>query len=106
VANLLRRFELARSLSEEALALNRELGNREAATISLHNIGRIDLRTGRLADAAEFFRQSLERARELEYRELIAYASRPAQSWRRRTTTRSAPRSSSGQPMPSSKSSA
>jgi predicted ATPase/class 3 adenylate cyclase len=73
VANVQGRFELGRSLSEEALALQRELGNSEAATISLYNLARIDLRTGRLADAAELFRQCLESALELEYRELIAY---------------------------------
>jgi tetratricopeptide (TPR) repeat protein len=73
VANIERRFDLARSLGEEALALQRELGNSEAATISLNNLARIDLRTGRLASAAELFRQCLESALELEYRELIAY---------------------------------
>ncbi|MGH3104199.1 MAG: ATP-binding protein [Gaiellaceae bacterium] len=72
VANMQRDFELGRSLGEEALALHRELGNSEAATISLHNLARIDLRTGRLADAADLFRQSLESARELDYPELIA----------------------------------
>jgi predicted ATPase/class 3 adenylate cyclase len=72
VANVQRRFQLGRRLGEEALALQRDLGNSEAATISLHNIGRIDLRTGHLADAAELFRESLESACELDYRELIA----------------------------------
>jgi tetratricopeptide (TPR) repeat protein len=73
VANIERRFELARSLGEEALALQPELGNSEAATISLHNLARIDLRTGRLAAAADLFRQCLESARELAYPELVAY---------------------------------
>jgi predicted ATPase/class 3 adenylate cyclase len=73
VANIERRFELARSLGEEALVLQRQLGNSEAATISLHNLARIDLRTGRPAAAAELFRECLEGALELDYRELIAY---------------------------------
>jgi predicted ATPase/class 3 adenylate cyclase len=73
VANIQRRFELARRLCEEGLALQREVGNTEAATISLNNIGRIELRTGHPAAAAERFRECLESAIELEYPELIAY---------------------------------
>ena len=73
VAAILGRLELGRSLTEEALALQREVGNTEAATVSLHNLGRIELRSGRPAAAAALFRECFDSALELDYRELIAY---------------------------------
>jgi predicted ATPase/class 3 adenylate cyclase len=73
VANIQHDYELGRQLGLEALELQREFGNIEAATITLHNLARIDLRTGRLAEAADLLHQSLDGSRQLEYRELIAY---------------------------------
>jgi predicted ATPase/class 3 adenylate cyclase/Tfp pilus assembly protein PilF len=73
VANMRGDYDEGRRLTEEALALQRESGNVEAATISLHNLARIDLRMGRTAAAADLLHQSLDGARQLDYRELIAY---------------------------------
>jgi hypothetical protein len=72
VANIQGDYELGRRLGLEALALQREFGNTEAATISLHNLARVGLRTDRLVEAADLLHQSLEDSRQLEYRELIA----------------------------------
>ena len=66
-------LERARALNQEALALQRELGNSDLAAVSLHNIGRVDLSFGRLHDAGTSMRQSLETAHELSARETIAY---------------------------------
>ena len=60
-------------MCEEALELERELGSAEGTALVLHNIARIDLATGRPEEAARLFRESLEGAREIGYRELIAY---------------------------------
>jgi predicted ATPase/class 3 adenylate cyclase len=73
VANLRGDYDVGRQLTEEALELQRECGNTEAATISTHNLARIDLRTGRPAAAADLLHQSLDAAGQLDYRELIAY---------------------------------
>jgi len=73
VANMRGDYDEGRRLGGEALALQRESGNVEAATVSLHNLARIDLGTGRLAAAADLLHQSLDAARPLEYREIIAY---------------------------------
>jgi predicted ATPase/class 3 adenylate cyclase len=73
VANMQGDYELGRRLGVEALALQQESGNTEAATISQHNLARIDLRTGRFAEAADLLHQGLDAARQLDYRELIAY---------------------------------
>lgn len=73
VANMRGDYVEGRRLTLEALALQRESGNTEAATISLHNLARIELRTGRLADAAALLGEGLEAAQQLDYRELMAY---------------------------------
>jgi predicted ATPase/class 3 adenylate cyclase len=73
VANMRADYEVGRRLGNEALELQQESGNTEAAAISLHNLARIDLRTGRPAGAADLLHQSLDAARQLDYRELIAY---------------------------------
>jgi predicted ATPase/class 3 adenylate cyclase len=73
VANMQGDYELGRKLGVEALALQQGSGNTEAATISQHNLARIDLHTGRFAEAAHLLHQSLDAARHLDYRELIAY---------------------------------
>jgi predicted ATPase/class 3 adenylate cyclase len=73
VANMQGDYELGRRLGLEALALQLESGNTEAATISQYNLARTDLQTGRFAEAADLLHQSLDAARHLDYRELIAY---------------------------------
>jgi predicted ATPase len=73
VANMQRDFERGRTLLEEALVLHRETGNADGAAIALHNLARVELRTGRTEEAAGYFRQALEIAIDLSYREVIAH---------------------------------
>ena len=73
VANMQRDFERGRALLEEALVLHRESGNADGAAIALHNLARVHLRTGRTEEAAGCFRQALEIAVDLSYREVIAH---------------------------------
>ena len=49
------------------------MGANEDVVLILHNIARIDLATARLDDADRLFRESLEEARAIGYREIIAY---------------------------------
>ena len=73
VANIQRDYERGRELCEEALAIHRELGSNEDVALVLNNIARIDLACGRPAEAATRFREGLEDARKIGYREIIAY---------------------------------
>jgi tetratricopeptide (TPR) repeat protein len=73
VATIRRDFEQGRALCEEALALQRELRNDEGAALALQNIARIHLRCKRLDEAGEHFWESVETARKLGYREILAY---------------------------------
>ena len=65
--------ERGRELSEAALEIQLEVGNTEAAAMTLHNLARIDLEAGRLQAAADLLRRSLEAAEEIGYREVFAY---------------------------------
>ena len=73
VANIQRDYERGRALCEEALVIHRDMGSNEDVVLIQHNIARIDLASGREAEAAELFRTSLEGATEVGYREIIAY---------------------------------
>jgi len=73
VASMQRDFEKARALCEDALVIHRDMESNEDVVLIQHNIARIDLAYGRTGEAAELFRESLEGAIEVGYREVIAY---------------------------------
>jgi tetratricopeptide (TPR) repeat protein len=73
VATLRGDLEQGRVLGEEALALARADDDADQVTISLYNLGRIALGERRFADASALFAESLHVARDLGYRELVAY---------------------------------
>ncbi len=57
---------------EEAIPLQRELGDRDGLSISLHNLGRTEIKRGRTEVAASLLTESIELALALGYREVIA----------------------------------
>jgi predicted ATPase len=65
--------EASADYAQRAAALQRELGERDSLAVSLHNLGRAQLSLGRLGEADASLGESLEIARGLGYREVIAY---------------------------------
>ncbi len=62
-----------KALSEQALALARELGDRQAESKILWNLMLLSQFTGHMRDAVTYGEQSLTLARELDLREQLAY---------------------------------
>jgi tetratricopeptide (TPR) repeat protein len=63
----------ARALSEQALVIARELGDRQAESKILWNLMLLNQFTGHMRDAMTYGEQSLTIARELDLREQLAY---------------------------------
>jgi tetratricopeptide (TPR) repeat protein len=58
---------------EEAIELLRSTGDEDAVAVNLHNLGRSELKLGRIAEGLDALRESLAIAERLGYREVIAY---------------------------------
>jgi tetratricopeptide (TPR) repeat protein len=58
---------------EEAIELARQTGDIDGAAVNLHNLARSELARGLAGPGLEALRESLEIARRLGYREVIAY---------------------------------
>lgn len=67
-------LERARALSEEGLALDRELGDATLIVVPLHNLGLVAFHEDRHDDAARYFTETLKLGGALEYTENVAYA--------------------------------
>jgi predicted ATPase/DNA-binding SARP family transcriptional activator len=65
--------ETAVSHYEEAIGVLRETGDEDAVAVNLHNLGRSQIALGRVDDGLHALQESLEIARRLGYREVIAY---------------------------------
>ena len=65
----------------DAVALQEESGDRDGLAVTLHNLSRTWMRLGEPQRARESLRRSLELARSLQYREVIAYGLEGAAEW-------------------------
>jgi len=74
VAAQLGDYDEAIAVTTEALALQRELGDKQRQAISLYNLGSFSLDRGDPAGARRRLSDCLELSLELNYREVIAYA--------------------------------
>src|SRR5581483_4675373 len=73
LANMRGDFDPAARYQEEAIALQREIDDRDALSISLYNLARTELKRGRVEAARELLREALELATDLGYKEVIAH---------------------------------
>jgi predicted ATPase len=73
IAHMQRDYATAVGYYDEAIELAKASGDIDGAAVNLHNLGRSELGLGRAEAGLEALRESLAIARELGYREVIAY---------------------------------
>jgi predicted ATPase/DNA-binding SARP family transcriptional activator len=81
IASMQGDLEAAAAHGTDAAALQEENGDRDGLAVSLHNLARTWMRLGRPERARESLRRSLELARALQYREVLAYGLEGSAEW-------------------------